>query len=413
MHNLGIVIRFELVRTLKKLSFWISLLAIPVLIAVLFGIIYFANQTSRSNQAKAAEQPFSLIIQDETKLISDQTVAQIKASRTNDKQQAIKAVATGKVDAFFYYPTNVTKQAIEVYNRNDGITANDKYSEAAKTLLITGATTAIKSPELVTIIKGNVATTQTNYENGKAANLIGNMIAPAIFLVIFYAVIVLLANQMLASTTEEKENRVTEMLLTSLSSKTLIVGKIIALVLLGVIQIITIMLPIVLAYLFARQALNIPDISNFIHLITFEFWPILIGAGLLLSGFLLFTGLLVSIGAAAPTAKEANSFFGIVMLLMFVPFYFFPLLSSTTPSPVVTGLSYFPLTAPVSLMIRNIFGTVQPNEALIGLGIVLVSGIIAINLAIRIFRYGTLEYSKRLSLRTIFRPKDKSNQRTV
>lgn len=410
VHNLANVIKFELVRTLKKPSFWISVLATPLLLAIIFGIIIFAQKTSDDTQAEVNKKPFSLIVYDETGLISDESLSQISATRVNTKQMAINSVSSGNVDAFFYYPKNISKQPIEVYNKNDGITANDKYATVARNLIVANSAREIGSVELVSVVKGNVVISQKNYENGKEINLIGSMIAPALFLILFYAVIVLLGNQMLASTTEEKENRVTEMLLTSLSSKTLIVGKIISLVMLGFIQIITIITPIILAYLFAREALNIPDISNFTQNISLEFWPIFIGAGLLLSGFLLFTGLLVGIGAASPTAKEANSFFGVVILLMFIPFYFFPLLMSSKPSTVVTGLSFFPLTAPVTLMARNIFGTININEALIGLAIVFVFGIIAISMAIRIFRYGTLEYSKRLSFKTIFKLKDKQSK---
>ena len=42
MHNLGTVIRFELVRTLKKKSFWIMAFGFPVMMAVIFGIIFLS-----------------------------------------------------------------------------------------------------------------------------------------------------------------------------------------------------------------------------------------------------------------------------------------------------------------------------------------------------------------------------------
>lgn len=406
MHNLFTVIQFELIRTLKKPSFWISVLATPALLAAIFGIVIFSQKTSDATQAEINKKPFSLIVVDETELISDTSLEQLNAARADNKQLAINKVSSAEVDAFFYYPKDVVKNQIEVYNKNDGLTANDKYTLIAKNLLISASTNAIDNPELLSIAKGNITVNQKSYEKGKEINLIGSMIAPAIFLVIFYSVIVLLGNQMLASTTEEKENRVTEMLLTSLSSKTLIVGKIVSLVALGFIQIITILTPVIFVYLFAREKLNIPDISNFTQVITIEFWPVFIGAGLLISGFLLFTGLLVGIGAASPTAKEANSFFGVIILIMFIPFYFFSLLMSSEPSIVVSILSYFPLTAPVTLMTRNAFGTIGINEALIGLAVVFICGVVAINIAIQIFRYGTLEYSKRLSLRSIFKPKN-------
>lgn len=408
MHNFNTVLRFELVRTFKKPSFWLSVLAIPALMGIIFAVIIFSNQTSDKQQEEFNKQPFSLVVDDQSNLVSDAFLGQLKASRVGSKAEGIKQVQDGKVDAFFYYPKEVTKEPIEVYNKNDGIMNNSKYTSVSESLIKMSATAKVGSEQLVDIITGQVKSTQTNFENGEVINPISRMVAPALFLVIFYAVIVLLGSQMLTSTTEEKENRVTEMLLTSVSSRSLIVGKIVALIILGFVQILVILLPGLLAYTVGRDALNIPDLSSFISTIEFELWPTLLGAGLLVSGFLLFTGLLVAIGAAMPTAKEANSFFGFIITVMVVPFWFFPLLMSSSPSGVVTGLSYFPLTAPFALLIRNAFNTLPLHEAIIGLVIVFISGIIAISMAIRIFRYGTLEYSKRLSLSTIFKRKEKT-----
>lgn len=408
MHNFNTVLRFELIRTFKKPSFWLSILAIPALMGIIFAVIIFSNQTSDKQQEEFNKQPFSLVVDDESKLVNDAILGQLKASRIESKAEGIKQVQDGKVDAFFYYPKEVTKEPIEVYNKNDGIMNNSKYTSVSESLIKMSATAKVGSEQLVDIITGQVKSKQTNFENGQEINPISRMVAPAIFLIIFYAVIVLLGNQMLTSTTEEKENRVTEMLLTSVSSRSLIVGKIAALIVLGFVQILTIFIPGLLAYTLGRDMLNIPDISSFISSVQFELWPILLGAGLLVSGFLLFTGLLVAIGAAMPTAKEANGFFGFIITVMIVPFWFFPLLMSSSPSGVVTGLSYFPLTAPFALLIRNAFNTLPLHEAIIGLVIVFVFGIIAISMAIRIFRYGTLEYSKRLSLSTIFKRKEKT-----
>ena len=408
MHNFSTVLRFELVRTFKKPSFWLSILAIPALMAIILTIVIFANKTSDKQQEELNKEPFSLIVDDQSGVVTNQTLAQLKANRISSKAEGIKQVQEGRVNAFFYYPKDITKDSIEVYNKNDGITDNSRYTSVAESLIKISATTKVGSKQLVSIITGQVTTKQTNFENGVEVNPLSRMVAPAIFLVIFYAVIVLLGNQMLTSTTEEKENRVTEMLLTSVSSRSLIIGKIVALIILGFVQILVILLPTVLAYTFGRDALNIPDLSSFVSSIQLELWPTLLGAGLLVSGFLLFTGLLVALGAAMPTAKEASGFFGIVITMMIVPFWFFPLLMSTSPSGVVTGLSYFPLTAPFALLIRNAFNTLPLHEAVIGLAIVFASGLIAISLAIRIFRYGTLEYSKRLSLSTIFKRKEKT-----
>ena len=40
MHNLSTVIKFEIMRTLKKKSFWFMAFGFPILIGAIFGIIY-------------------------------------------------------------------------------------------------------------------------------------------------------------------------------------------------------------------------------------------------------------------------------------------------------------------------------------------------------------------------------------
>jgi len=408
MYNFGTVLRFELIRTLKKPSFWISFLSVPLIFAVVFGIIYFSNTTTQAAQEELEQEPFSFVVLDDSKLIAPATLEQLEAETVDSKQTGINQVKTGQTDAFFYYPENLSKQPVEVHNKSEGLIDNAKYEALAENLITTAATSAIDSPELLAAATGSININQSYYEDGQSVNPWSPVIAPAIFLVTFYALIVFLGGQMLTSTTEEKENRVTEMLLTNLNSRALIVGKIVSLIILGLIQILAILVPVLIAYLTAREALNIPDVTSFISTIEIELWPTLLGAAVLVSGFLLFTGLLVGIGAAMPTAKEANSFFGFVIILMIVPFWFMSLLIIPTSSAIVTGLSYFPLTAPFTLLIRNAAGTLPINEAIIGLVIVTVAGIVAISLAVRIFRYGTLEYGSRLSLSSVFSTKKPS-----
>ena len=128
-----------------------------------------------------------------------------------------------------------------------------------------------------------------------------------------------------------------------------------------------------------------------------------IGAILFILSFLMFTGLLVAIGAAVPTVKEASGFFGIVMLLMFGPLYAATLFVSSPDSGLVRFLSFFPLTAPIPLMLRNAVGNLSTIDAVIGISIIAVSAVITLGAAIRLFQYGALEYSNRISFKMIFR----------
>ena len=258
--------------------------------------------------------------------------------------------------------------------------------------------------QITAILQNSVSYDAVTYKNGAVYNGTSQLIAPGIFLVLFYILIVMFGNQMLTSTTEEKENRVIEMILTTIQARTLIIGKILSLVVLALVQVCAILIPITIAYLLFREQLALPsvDLTN----IPLDPLRIGIGAAVFVSSFMLFTGLLVAIGAAVPTAKEASGFFGVVMIFLFGPLYAASLFISAPDSSLVKILSFFPFTAPIPLMLRNAVGNLDVPSALLGITILTVSAIIVLTIAIRLFRYGALEYTKRLSLTTIFHKKD-------
>jgi ATP-dependent Na+ efflux pump len=401
MHNLSTVIRFEIVRALKKKSFWILAISFPIMFAAIFGIIFLSNKATDDAAEKLKNQSFSIAITDESKLVKPQLIAAAKATeiKSNDKQLAINRVKNGQLDAYIYYPKNLDQQSVEVYGKDVGIFDNGRYSSLANSLLSTSVQSGV-DPAIQKIIQGKISSTSTVYRDGKVHDSIQEMILPGVFLILFYFLITFFGNQMLTSTTEEKENRVIEMILTTIEARTLIIGKIISLIVLAIIQGLLIVLPVLTGYLLFHNQLKLPSVD----LSSLPIDPLRIGIGFLVfaSSFMLFTGLLVAIGAAVPTAKEANSFFGIVMILLFGPLYAITMFISIPDSPLVKFLSLFPLTSPIPLMLRNAAGNLGVSEAIIGIAILIISATIIMAIAVRIFRFGALEYSRKLSAKEIF-----------
>jgi len=401
MHNLSTVIRFEIVRALKKKSFWILAISFPIMFAAIFGIIFLSNKATDDAAEKLKNQSFSIAITDESKMVKPQLIAAAKATeiKSSDKQLAINRVKNGQLDAYIYYPKNLDQQSVEVYGKDVGIFDNGRYSSLANSLLSTSVQSGV-DPAIQKIIQGKISSTSTVYRDGKVHDSIQEMILPGVFLILFYFLITFFGNQMLTSTTEEKENRVIEMILTTIEARTLIIGKIISLIVLAIIQGLLIVLPVLTGYLLFHNQLKLPSVD----LSSLPIDPLRIGIGFLVfaSSFMLFTGLLVAIGAAVPTAKEANSFFGIVMILLFGPLYAITMFISIPDSPLVKFLSLFPLTSPIPLMLRNAAGNLGVSEAIIGIAILIISATIIMAIAVRIFRFGALEYSRKLSAKEIF-----------
>lgn len=401
MHNLSTVIRFEIVRALKKKSFWILAISFPLVFAATFGILFLSNKATDAAAEKLKEQSFSVAITDESNLVKPPLIAAAKAAevKPSDKQAAINRVKDGQLDAYIYYPKDLDQQPIEIYGKDVGIFDNGRYGSLANGLLSASVQSDV-NPAIRKVVQGKVNSTSTVYRDGKVHDSIQEMILPGVFLMLFYFLITFFGNQMLTSTTEEKENRVIEMILTTIEARTLIVGKIISLIILAIIQGLLVVSPVLIGYLIFHDQLKLPSVD--LSSLPVDPQRIVIGFLAFAGSFMLFTGLLVAIGAAVPTAKEANSFFGVVMILLFGPLYAVTMFISMPDAPLVKFLSLFPLTSPIPLMLRNAAGNLSLGEATLGIAILAAAAIIVIAIAVRIFRFGALEYNRKLSAKEIF-----------
>ena len=399
MYNLSTVVKFEVVRTLKKKSFWAMALGFPIMIAAIFGIVFASNISTDQAMKDLEKQKFSMAVTDDSGLIKPGILKSLQAKSVPNKATGIADVKSGKIDSYIYYPKDLTKQPLEVYGQDVGIFDNGRYQGVASAMLLSSVQGQVNE-NVRTVIQGNLNSKSTTYRNGAEYDPIKEMILPGLFLVLFYLLIAFFGNQMLTSTTEEKENRVIEMILTTIEARTLIIGKIVSLIILALFQGMIIVTPVILGYLLLHDKLNMPFID--LSTLPFDGGRIAIGAALFATGFMLFTGLLVLIGSSVPSAKEAGQFFGIVMMLIFGPLYAATLFVSAPDAPIVKFLSFFPLTAPIPLLLRNAVGNLEGWEVALALVILSVSAVIVLALAIRVYRYGALEYSRKVSLREMF-----------
>lgn len=400
MHNLGTVFEFEVLRTLKKKSFWVFSLVFPIGIAAIIAVVYFSNQATSQASADAAKSKFSIEIMDESGLLSPSLLETAGIKTVSDKSAAVDDVKNGRVDSFVYYPNDITRSEIEVYAKDVGIFDNSRYEAVAKSL-VQGAVASSVSPNVATVLSGSTKSSSTIYKDGQVYDPVREMIVPGVFLVLFYLMIATFGGQMLNATVEEKENRVIEMILTTIETRTLIVAKILSLIVLGFTQMIIVLVPVVVGYVLFHDSLSLPGVD--LSTLDFNIMRISVGFAVFALSFVMFTGLLVAIGAVMPTAKEASGFMGVVYMLIFAPLYAFGLFISSPDSPFVQFLSYFPLTAPIPLMLRNAVGNLTLGEATISIVILAVSAVFTIWLGVRAFRYGALEYDRRVNILNVLK----------
>lgn len=395
MHNLGTVFKFETIRVLKKPTFWLMALGFPLMFAALYGIMFWSQSTTMQAAKELEKQEFSLAVTDDSKLVRPELLMAAKTKTVESKEAGINDVKNGKIDAYIYFPKDIGKQKVEVYGKDVGLFQNGKYGAVAQSLLSQSVASSVSQAQ-VAILQNKVQLLSTTYLDGKEHGGINEMIAPGLFLVIFFMLITFFGNQMLTSSTEEKENRTVEMLLTMVKTDTLITGKILSLMVLALIQMLVIILPVAAGYLAFGSKLQLPNMD--LSLLVFD--PVRIGLALVifLASFMMFTGMLVTLGAMMPTAKEASQWFGLVIMLIFGPFYGITAFVSFPDSPFVKFLSLFPFTAPIPLLLRNAVGNLPAWEGLLGVALLIVAAVFVLWLAVRTFRYGAMSYDSKLSL---------------
>ena len=386
------VIRFEVVRSLKKPSFWLAAVLVPILL----GFYIFIAAISGYNAEEAFEagvdtSNMSLGVYDEAEYLAIKTVINKKEQEQTlkeykNKEIGIKDVQDGKLDVFYYLPKDFKNtHTVEVYVKPDSASIFDDYANPIRSLLSATALSEVSEVN-VAIITGAVKYQTTTYDaqdNHKVdmAEAVSNLIIPAIGLALFYILIIVLGNRLTAAMVEEKENRISELLLTSIKPINLIVGKIISLMILGIIQLSVLIIPLIIGYLVAKQYDAIP------FGITIDFDPILITEylALLLASYFLFTSLCVVIGTVTSSAKDANSFMSVIIILTILPIFFISTFASHDVQPFTYFLTYFPPSAPLAIMLRGVFNTLPTWELLLGFADILIFGFLFSRLATYIF----------------------------
>lgn len=236
---------------------------------------------------------------------------------------------------------------------------------------------------------GDIATEQGGY---------GNMLIPMIFGVLLVLSISFSSSYLLQGMGDEKENRLIEVLLSSVSTKQLIIGKVLGMGAAGLLQ-------IIIWVICAPLLLNVASISIGGFLSTLEITPVLFILFIVyfILGYLLFAIIFVAIGAITSSAREGQQLAPIFTLLSVSPLWFASALIFFPNNPAFIALTIFPFTAPVTLMMRLGITEVPVWQILTSIAVLLVCVVGGLFFTAKIVRAFLLMYGKRPSLGTIIR----------
>lgn len=203
---------------------------------------------------------------------------------------------------------------------------------------------------------------------------------------------------------EEKQSRVAEVVISSISSTKLLIGKVVGVGSVGLTQLVLwtglgyVMYQLrqpILAKLGAASApLTIPSVS-------WGMAAILIGFFVL--GFMLYAGLFAAVGATVNSEQEAQQAQMPVVLLLISSIMFAQNVMLQPDGTLARVLSMLPFSAPIVMPLRMTVAPVGALDITIALISVALGAVCTVLIASRIYRTGLLMYGKRPSIREVWR----------
>jgi ABC-2 type transport system permease protein len=226
---------------------------------------------------------------------------------------------------------------------------------------------------------------------------ISAFVMPYVFGLLFLMSLFFASGYLLQGVSEEKENRLIEILLSSVSAKQLLTGKVLGLGAAGLLQISVWLITIVVFVVIAST--NIAALAG----LKVSASLIILSIVYFILGYILYGVLFAAIGSLGSTARESNQWTVIVVLPAVLPLELMALFVTNPDHVIYTIFTLFPLTAPIAVIMKSSIGTLPIWQLALSIIIMVLSIIVTIWLASRVFRTFLLMYGKRPSIAEIWR----------
>lgn len=396
MNKTYLIFKHEFLHTIKRVSFIIMTLIVPVL--ALLGIGIFKLVMTLSEPPEKVIQAIGYV--DEVGIFDDQTTQGfMRLVPFASREDATQALVRKKVTEYIIIPADYTSSGIiQRYTlEKELITPPIKVAMIKRFLSVNlledkvpqGMVTLIVSPL-------NLEVTRLNEEGGIAleqSNIginIGNLIIPGVFSLLLGLALMFGATSLISGLGEEKESRLIEVLFSSVSVRQLLISKVLALGTAGLLQVLVwlISAPLLLG-------LASSSFGGFMSEIQIPVNFLILGIIYFILGYLLFAVLSIGIGAISSNAREGSQLSLFYILLGFAPLWFSSLLIALPDSSIWVALTIFPVTAPVQTMLRLGVSDIPLWQIMTSIGVLGLSIIVGLFLSIKIFRMHMLMYGKR------------------
>lgn len=371
MNKAFLVAQYELSRTLKRASFLVVAFGIPLIAVLIFaGITLVRGKGDGATETNAPA--FALAVEgyvDHSGLIRTlpPDIDEAYLLAYTDENQARQALDSGEITAYYVIPIDyVDTGTIDYIYPDSASLIDDRQKWVMQWALLYNLldgdleqAQAVWSPMYVYARSPDVPAppTLSGGDCTPGSTCLPedfNRLFPALMVILFYITFMVSGDLLFKSIGGEKENRTIEVLMVATTPRHILIGKILGLGIAGFLHTLAWVGAVVAILSFSGQTLGLPEnfsLPGFIPAWSLAYFVL---------GFAMYASLMAGVGVLVPNIKESGQATLIALLPLFAG-YLVGFLASITELPhalAPTLLSFFPLTAPVVMIMRLTAGAV-------------------------------------------------------
>ena len=431
MSKIGIVIEREYMERVKKKSFIITTILMPMLMLVLMALpAIIMNYVDSSATTVSVIDNSSMILPQlkntESLTFRPATDATVDSALTRDGIDAVlvipENILTGNRSGLKYYANGPSSVGTET-----GIV--DQINSIIETERLKGYNIA-NLDDILESVKSNVSLTTVRADKDSEESN-SSMFSYGVGIgmtFVLYMFLLIYGQMVMTSIIEEKGNRVLEVVVSSVKPAQLMMGKIVGVALVAVTQMVIwgILLALMSAYLLpalmpadamadvaAVQSGNFDSISdqssieiiqavgmlgNVSHILSL----IALMTVFLVFGFLLYSSIFAAVGSSVDNIQDASQLTSFAVFPIIFGLIFAMVAATDPMGSVAFWMSMFPLTSPIVMVARIPFG-IPAWEIALSLVLLAIGFIAMVWLAGKIYRVGIFMYGKKPSIKELIR----------
>jgi ABC-2 type transport system permease protein len=402
MNKTVLILKHEFWQMIKRKGFVIMTLAFPLIVLFAIGIYQIVQGI---DTPPALDEEVTIGYVDEVGIFEGYTEQPggITLVAYKTQGEATSALLAEDVSEYFIItPDYVATGVVTRYTLEKELEPPDETMWAMKSFLLSNLLQGQTSPEVAERVKaplglhsirlnetGEVATEQGGF---------GAFIVPFLFGFLLIIAIFSSSGYLLQGLGEEKENRIMELLLSSVSTRQLLTGKVLGLGAAGLVQMAIWLLSAVFLVRLASTT-----IGGVLSTLQISGNLLFLGIVYFFLGYLLFAVLMAGIGAIGATARESQQMSMLIIMPVWIPAWVSFLFIENPDHVVNTMLTIIPITAPMAVFMRLGTSEIPVWELVLSISL-LIAGIIGgLVLAAKSFRVFLLMYGKTPKLGEILR----------